>query len=216
MIVKNSKFVISAISPKQYPDSNLLEVAFAGRSNVGKSSLINALLGRKNLARSGSRQGMTRLINYYNLDDEIHFVDLPGYGYAKVSKSEMNLWGKVITNYLNVRKQLYLVVMLVDIRHKPSQDDINMYKWILASGVNYIIAATKSDKISKSEASKNLNTIRKTLELPDSVKIYPVSAVKKTGIKELWDAVDSYIMEDDETTEQDAVTVTEINDGGVK
>ena len=156
MKVKNAKFVISAVSPKQYPDSNLLEVAFAGRSNVGKSSLINALLGRKRLAYSGSKQGMTRQINYYNLDDEIHFVDLPGYGFAAVSKSEKNLWGKVITDYLNVRPQLYLVLMLVDIRHKPSKDDENMYQWILNSGIDYLIVATKSDKLSKQQA-KSIN-----------------------------------------------------------
>jgi GTP-binding protein len=198
LIIKNPKFVISAISPKQYPESNLLEVAFAGRSNVGKSSLINALLGRKNLAHSGSRQGMTRLINYYNIDDEIHFVDLPGYGFAKVSKSEMDLWGKVITNYLNVRDQLYLVLMLVDVRHKPSQDDVNMYNWILQSGVEYIIVATKADKVSKAEVSRNLGVIRKTLNIPDDRKIYPVSASKKTGIPQLWEAIDSFIMEDDD------------------
>ena len=201
MTVKNPKFVLSAISPKQYPDSNLLEVAFAGRSNVGKSSLINALLGRKNLARSGSRQGMTRLINYYNLDDEIHFVDLPGYGYAKVSKSEQDLWGRVITDYLNVRDQLYLILMLVDIRHTPSKDDLKMYEWILASGVEYIVVATKADKVSKNEAFRNLSVIRKTLSLPEDKKIYPVSAEKKTGIAELWEAIDSFIVEEDPETE---------------
>lgn len=199
MTVKNPKFVTSAISPNQYPDSNLLEVAFAGRSNVGKSSLINALLGRKNLAHSGSRQGMTRLINYYNIDDEIHFVDLPGYGYAKVSKGEMNLWGKVITNYLNIRPQLYLVIMLLDIRHAPSRDDINMYQWILNSGIDYIIVAAKSDKVSRNEAFKNMAVIRSTLSLPENKKIYPVSAASGKGIKELWEAIDEYITEDVET-----------------
>ena len=189
---------MSAISEKQYPDSNLLEVAFAGRSNVGKSSLINTLLNRKNLARKGSRQGMTRMINFFNIDDEIHFVDLPGYGYASVSKSEMNLWSKVITNYLNVRPQLYLMIMLVDIRHKPSKDDIQMYKWIQESGVSHIIVATKSDKVSRAEAQRNMKLIRETLVLPDDTKIYPVSSENRNGIKELWDAIDSYIVEEDE------------------
>jgi len=198
VIVRNPKFVLSAISEKQYPDSNLLEVAFAGRSNVGKSSLINTLLNRKNLARKGSRQGMTRMINFFNIDDEIHFVDLPGYGYASVSKSEMNLWSKVITNYLNVRQQLYLMIMLVDIRHKPSKEDIQMYKWILESGVQHIIVATKSDKVSRAEAQRNMKLIRETLVLPDDTKIYLVSSQNRNGIKELWDAIDSYIVEEEE------------------
>lgn len=199
MTVKNPRFFLSAASPRQYPDSDLLEIAFAGRSNVGKSSLINALLGRKNLARSGSRQGVTRLINYYNVDDEIFFVDLPGYGYAKVPKSEQDLWGRVITEYLNVRKQLYLVLMLVDIRHVPTGNDRKMYEWILASGVESILVATKADKLSKNEIYRSLLTIRKTLSLPDETKIYPVSSEKKTGLQELWEAIDSYIVEEEPT-----------------
>ena len=198
MKVKNAKFVISAVSPKQYPDSNLLEVAFAGRSNVGKSSLINALLGRKRLAYSGSKQGMTRQINYYNLDDEIHFVDLPGYGFAMRAKSELDLWGKVIEQYLNVRDRLYLMIMLVDVRHKPSADDIKMYNWILASGLEYIVVATKTDKISKMQVKENIKIIKKTLGLPDSMPVYPVSAEKKTGIPELWTAIDNIITEEEE------------------
>ncbi len=201
MNVKNAKFVISAVSPKQYPEGNLLEVAFAGRSNVGKSSLINALLGRKKLARSGSRQGMTRQINYYNLDDELHFVDLPGYGYAAVSKSEKDLWGRVIENYLNVRPQLYLVLLLVDIRHKPSKDDEKMYQWILASGVEYLIVATKVDKIGRSQIKPNVEIIRNTLQVPPEKAIICVSAEKRTGIAELWTAIDQYIVEEDEDTE---------------
>ena len=210
MKVKNAKFVISAVSPKQYPDSNLLEVAFAGRSNVGKSSLINALLGRKRLAYSGSKQGMTRQINYYNLDDELHFVDLPGYGFAAVSKNEKNLWGKVITDYLNVRPQLYLVLMLVDIRHKPSKDDENMYQWILNSGIDYLIVATKADKISKLRAKNNAQIIRKTLQIPPEKDIICVSAEKRTGIDKLWEAIDSYIVEDDE----DEAQIAENNEKG--
>lgn len=200
MKVKNAKFVISAVSPEQYPQGNLLEVAFAGRSNVGKSSLINALLGRKNLAYSGSRQGMTRQINYYNLDDELHFVDLPGYGYAAVSKGEKNLWAKVIEEYLNVRPQLYLVLLLLDIRHKPSKDDENMYRWILASGLAYLIVATKSDKISRQQLQHNTALIRSTLQIPPNKDIICVSAEKRTGIEALWDAIDGYITEEEEAT----------------
>lgn len=200
MKVKNAKFVISAVSPQQYPEGNLLEIAFAGRSNVGKSSLINALLGRKNLAYSGSRQGMTRQINYYNLDDELHFVDLPGYGYAAVSKGEKNLWAKVIEEYLNVRPQLYLVLLLLDIRHKPSRDDENMYRWILASGLAYLIVATKSDKISRQQLQHNTALIRSTLQIPPNKDIICVSAEKRTGIEALWDAIDGYITEEEEAT----------------
>ena len=200
MKVKNAKFVISAVSPQQYPEGNLLEIAFAGRSNVGKSSLINALLGRKNLAYSGSRQGMTRQINYYNLDDELHFVDLPGYGYAAVSKGEKNLWAKVIEEYLNVRPQLYLVLLLLDIRHKPSKDDENMYRWILASGLAYLIVATKSDKISRQQLQHNTALIRSTLQIPPNKDIICVSAEKRTGMEALWDAIDGYITEEEEAT----------------
>lgn len=198
MIVKNSSFVKSCIKTEDLPESNLLEVAFAGRSNVGKSSLINALINRKNLARSGSRQGMTRLINYYNIDNEIHFVDLPGYGFAKVSKSEMDLWGKVIENYLNVREQLYLVMLLVDIRHEPSAEDRMLMRWIKASGISYIIVATKADKISRSQVNESKRVISKALELPEGKKVFAVSSETKKGIPELWDEIDSYIMEDGE------------------
>ena len=197
MKVKNAKFVISAVSPKQYPEGNLLEIAFAGRSNVGKSSLINALVDRKNLAYSGSRQGMTRQINYYNLDNELHFVDLPGYGYAAVSKSEKNLWGKVIEDYLNIRPQLYLVLLLLDIRHKPSKDDENMYRWILASGIDYLVVATKADKISRQQMKNNVLLIRNTLQSPSEKDIICVSAQKRTGIENLWAAIDEYIVEED-------------------
>lgn len=198
MKVKNPKFVISAVSPKQYPDSNLLEVAFAGRSNVGKSSLINALVGRKNLAYSGSKQGKTRQINYYNLDDELFFVDLPGYGYAAVAKTEKDLWGKVIEQYLNIRPQLYLVVLLLDIRHKPSKEDETMYKWILASGLDYVVVATKADKLSRMQAKMNMQIIRNTLQIPDKKDIICVSSEKRTGIDELWNEIDKYIVEEEE------------------
>ena len=198
MKVKNAAFVTSAISAKGLPESNLLEVAFAGRSNVGKSSLINALVGRKNLARSGSRQGMTRLINFYSLDDEIHFVDLPGYGFAKVSKSEMDVWGKVITEYLNVRPQLYLMLILLDVRREdPGAGDRMLLSWAQRAGLNYIIVATKCDKLSKVSVNNNLRLIRRNLDLPDDVKIFPVSAESRSGIEELWAEIDSYIYEED-------------------
>lgn len=198
MKVKNPKFVISAVSPKQYPESNLLEVAFAGRSNVGKSSLLNALVGRKNLAYKGSTQGKTRQINFYNIDDEIHFVDLPGYGYAAVSKSEKNLWAKVVEGYLNVRPQLYLVIMLVDIRHKPSKDDEVMYNWIKKCGVHHILAVTKSDKLGRSAIPAQIKMIKEALNVQDDVQVVPVSSVNKNGVEKLWEAIDSFIVEEDE------------------
>ena len=198
MKVKNPKFVISAVSPKQYPESNLLEVAFAGRSNVGKSSLLNALVGRKNLAYKGSTQGKTRQINFYNIDDEIHFVDLPGYGYAAVSKSEKNLWAKVVEGYLNVRPQLYLVIMLVDIRHKPSKDDEVMYNWIKKCGVHHILAVTKSDKLGRSAIPAQIKMIKEALDVQDGVQVVPVSSVNKNGVEKLWEAIDSFIVEEDE------------------
>ncbi|HBV52475.1 MAG TPA: ribosome biogenesis GTP-binding protein YsxC [Clostridiales bacterium] len=143
---------------------------------------------------------MTRQINYYNLDDELHFVDLPGYGYAAVSKGEKNLWAKVIEEYLNVRPQLYLVLLLLDIRHKPSKDDENMYRWILASGLEYLIVATKSDKISRQQIQNNTALIRSTLQIPPNKDIICVSAEKRTGIEALWDAIDGYITEEEEAT----------------
>jgi len=197
MIVKNPKFVISAVSPKQYPEGNLLEVAFAGRSNVGKSSLLNSLTGRKNLAYKGNTQGKTRQINFYNIDNEIHFVDLPGYGYAAVSKGEKNLWAKVVEGYLNVRPQLYLVIMLVDIRHKPSKDDLVMYQWIKKCGVNHIVAVTKSDKLGKTAIPTQIKMIKETLDVSPNVDVIPVSSINKKGVEELWKAIDNFIMEED-------------------
>lgn len=201
MKVKNPTFVISAVSEKQYPDGDLLEVAFAGRSNVGKSSLLNALVGRKNLAYKGSTQGKTRQINFYNIDDEIMFVDLPGYGFANVSKGEKNLWAKVVEGYLNVRDRLYLVIMLVDVRHKPSKDDRVMYEWIRRTGLNHIVAVTKSDKLGRSQVPVQIKMIREELGIPKEINVVPVSNINKNGIDKLWEAIDSFIVEEDEVGE---------------
>ena len=194
MKVKNPKFVISAVSEKQYPESDLLEVAFAGRSNVGKSSLLNSLVGRKNLAYKGNTQGKTRQINFYNIDDEIHFVDLPGYGYAAVSKGEKNLWAKVVEGYLNVRPQLYLVIMLVDIRHKPSENDRLMYEWIVYQGYNPIIIATKLDKINRSQIQKQVKIVREGLGLPKDGIIIPFSSQTKQGLEKIWEVIDGLVL----------------------
>ncbi len=146
MKIKSSDFLISAVSPSQYPEEPLPEIAFAGRSNVGKSSLLNMLINRKNLARTSSTPGKTQTINFYSIDDLFRFVDLPGYGYARVSKSQKNAWAKTIETYLNTSENLLEVIQLVDIRHKPSEQDKEMYKWILECGFNGIVIATKLDK----------------------------------------------------------------------
>ena len=201
MNYQNAEFIISAVSKKQFLN-DLPEIVFCGKSNVGKSSILNCLLGRKALARTSSKPGKTAQINYFKIDDTCYFVDLPGYGFAAVSKSEKNLWGKVITDYLNVRPQLYLVLMLVDIRHKPSKDDENMYQWILKSGIDYLIVATKSDKLSKQQAKNNAQIIRNTLQIPPEKDIICVSAEKRTGIDKLWEAIDSYIVEDEDENKE--------------
>ncbi len=193
MLVKNPKFVISAVRPEQYPVSNLLEVAFAGRSNAGKSSLINALVNRKRLAYSGSTQGMTRQINFYDLDGELMFVDLPGYGYAAVSKDQKALWGKVVEGYLNVRPQLYMVLLLLDVRRDPSADDLLMYRWIREAELEHAVVLTKCDKLSRMKCRERVSEIRRAMSLPSDVNIFPVSSTDRTGLEALWAAIDSAV-----------------------
>lgn len=189
MNISNARYELTAVKPEQYPDKNISEVALIGRSNVGKSSLINTLLNRKNLARVGGTPGKTRKINFYNVDDKIYIVDLPGYGYAKASKKDQALWGEIADTYLNTRKQLKLIIMLVDIRHDPSQNDILMYNWIKHKNIPHIIAATKSDKIPRSHIKNTLIGIRKTLNINDMVKVIPFSSTNKTGKDEMWDEI---------------------------
>ena len=196
MLVKNPKFVISAVRPEQYPVSNLLEVAFAGRSNAGKSSLINALVNRKRLAYSGSTQGMTRQINFYDLDGELMFVDLPGYGYAAVSKDQKALWGKVVEGYLNVRPQLYMVLLLLDVRRDPSADDLLMYRWIREAELEHAVVLTKCDKLSRMKCRERASKIRRAMSLPSDVNIFPVSSTDRTGLEALWAAIDSAVAEE--------------------
>ena len=195
MLVKNPKFVISAVRPEQYPKSDLLEIAFAGRSNAGKSSLINALVGRKRLAYSGSTQGMTRQINFYDLDGELMFVDLPGYGYAAVSKDQKALWGKVVEGYLNVRPQLYMVLLLLDVRRDPGADDLMMYRWIREAELAHAIVLTKCDKLSRMKCRERADAIRRALDLPPEVNVFPVSSEARTGLDALWEAIDAEVVE---------------------
>lgn len=175
-----------AAKREQYPEMELFEIAFAGRSNVGKSSFINAMLGRKNLARTSSTPGKTRTINFYRVNDDLRLVDLPGYGYAKVSKSEKESWAGIINEYLGDRENLLEVILLVDIRHEPTAQDKQMFEYIKANGYSGIVIATKSDKISKGQIQKHINVIAKKLEISNKDMIIPFSAVDKNMVDEMW------------------------------
>lgn len=170
-----------AVRPNQYPDANLDEIAFVGRSNVGKSSLLNLLTNRKSLARVSGNPGKTRTINFYLINDAFRFVDLPGYGYAKVSKSITADWDRMMDDFFKQRKNLRRVVQLVDIRHEPSKLDVQMYEYLRSYGLDGLVCATKADKISGNQKQKNLSVIRKSLNLGKDDKIVAVSALKKTG-----------------------------------
>lgn len=196
MIVKNVELVISAVKESQYPSSEVLEVALVGRSNVGKSSLINTLINRKKYARTSSEPGKTRTINFYNLDDKLFLVDLPGYGYAKTSQKEKEKWGKMIETYLKTREQLACIVLLVDIRHEPSKDDIQMMEWLKYFNYGTIVVCTKADKISKTQVAKNIATIKKTLKLDQDDKIIAFSADNAQGKDELWNIIDNHCLKE--------------------
>lgn len=182
-------------SPTQYPDDNKIEIAFVGKSNVGKSSLINTLINRKALARTSSQPGKTRTINFYDVENKIYFVDLPGYGYAKISKTEQQKWSEMIETYLKKRKQLKYIIMLIDIRHLPTNNDKLMYEWLKHYGFKIIIVATKSDKIKRSQIQKNLNAIKKTLILDENETLIPFSSETKQGKCELWNIIDSCLIQ---------------------
>ncbi|UJF32029.1 ribosome biogenesis GTP-binding protein YihA/YsxC [Paenibacillus hexagrammi] len=186
MKVNQAEFVISAVGPGQYPQDALPEIALAGRSNVGKSSLINRMINRKNLARTSSQPGKTQTLNYYRINQDLYFVDLPGYGYAKVSKTKRAEWGKFIESYLLEREPLKLVMQLVDVRHAPSKDDQAMYEWLLHHGVPVIVVATKADKVPKTQLPKHLKVIRETLEMPKGQQPLLFSSELGLGKDELW------------------------------
>lgn len=190
MNIKWSEHVTTAVSPDGYPLSDMPEIAMVGRSNVGKSSMINFLTGRKALARVGNTPGKTRVINFFSVEDKVLLVDLPGYGYAKVSESEKRKWGKIIETYLNIRKQLCGIIMLTDIRHKPTEQDKIMYQWICTMGKPHIIVATKADKIAKSHYPKHIKEIRQTLNLVPGIPVIPVSVTKKTGFIDVWSEIE--------------------------
>ncbi|MDE7310081.1 MAG: ribosome biogenesis GTP-binding protein YihA/YsxC [Eubacterium sp.] len=175
------------------PDNALAEIAFAGKSNVGKSSLINALMNRKALARTSSQPGKTQTINFYNINDAMYLVDLPGYGFAKAPQSERVKWGKMIENYLHKSRQLKAVFLLVDIRHKPSANDKTMYEWIVYQGFRPIIIATKLDKLKRSQVQKSIQEVREGLGLKGEDLLIPFSAVTKQGRDEIWQAMDALV-----------------------
>ena len=181
----NASLLCTAVKPEQYPDTFVPEIAFAGRSNVGKSSLINCLTNRTKLARTSSSPGKTAVINFYDIDGKFRLVDLPGYGYAKVSKAERDKWAGMIETYLSNRYNLTAVIQLVDARHKPSQDDITMIEWIKSIGYTPIVVATKIDKLKKSEIEKNLTEIYNCLGLDDDSILFPFSSETREGKDEL-------------------------------
>lgn len=193
MIIKKSDLETVAVKPSQYPPENLKEIAFAGRSNVGKSSLLNLITNRKKLARVSGSPGKTRTINFYIINDEFRVVDLPGYGYAKVSKSMSEGWGEMMETYLGNRPNLVKVIQLVDIRHAPSKQDVEMYNYLRHYGLDGIVVATKADKISRNQLPKHIKEIRQTLKLSQEDKVIPVSALKKTGYEELLDVMESLL-----------------------
>lgn len=174
-----------------FPENDKIEIAFAGKSNVGKSSLINALVNRKALARTSAQPGKTQTINFYKVNNEVYFVDLPGYGYAKVSEEVKAKWGKLIERYLNKSEMLKAVFLLVDIRHEPSANDKNMYEWIVYQGYDPIIIATKLDKINRSQIQKHVKMIKTGLNVKPGTVVIPFSATSKQGREEIWDLITS-------------------------
>lgn len=186
-IINNASLAAVAVKKEQYPDNGLPELAFVGKSNVGKSSLINSMLNRKALARTSQTPGKTRTINFYNVEDKMHFVDLPGYGYAKAPKSEMKTWGKMMDNYLLKREYLRAIVMLIDIRHPPSANDLQMYEWLVYYDYPTIIVATKSDKLNRSQIPKHLKVIKEKLKLDKNSILLPFSTVTKGSREDLWE-----------------------------
>ncbi len=193
MKVKSCDLKYIGTNFSHYPMDGKPEIAFAGKSNVGKSTLINAILGRKALARTSSQPGKTRTINFYGVNDDFYVVDLPGYGYAKVPKSEVVKWGQMMEEYLERREELRAIILLIDIRHEPGKNDIMMYEWLKHFGFDIIIAATKADKLNRSQVPKHLSVIRKTLGLGADDILIPFSGEKKTGVDELWAEIEKFL-----------------------
>ncbi|HTZ40779.1 MAG TPA: ribosome biogenesis GTP-binding protein YihA/YsxC [Syntrophales bacterium] len=190
MKITSAEFVKSAVKPDQYPKTGMPEIAFAGRSNVGKSSLINTLLGRRKLAQTSATPGKTRLINFFIVNDKLSFVDLPGYGYAKVSRAEQETWGPMVETYLRERANLHLVISILDIRHDPTQQDLDLMEWLRHYGRNRLIVLTKSDKISRGEAMRRRKQIMTRLGLGEGEMLVLFSAQTGEGKADLWREID--------------------------
>ena len=193
-VIKNANLETVCGITSKLPENTLPEVAFAGKSNVGKSSLINGLMNRKSYARTSQQPGKTQTINFYNINQEIYFVDLPGYGYAKVSEAIKAKWGTMIERYLHTSRQLRLVFLLIDIRHEPSANDKHMYSWIVDQGFNPVIIATKLDKLKRSQVQKNIKQIKVGLNVTEGTPIIPFSAVSKQGRDEIWELIEQYAL----------------------
>ncbi len=202
MIIKNVALETVCGITSVLPEHDKIEIAFAGKSNVGKSSLINALMNRKALARTSAQPGKTQTINFYNINDTLYLVDLPGYGYAKVSQTEKEKWGRLIERYLHSSAQLKAVFLLIDIRHEPSANDRQMYDWILHNGYEPIIIATKLDKIKRSQVMKQVKLVKEGLQVRPGTIVIPFSAETKQGRDEIWEVIEGYMGTPEENTSQ--------------
>ena len=199
--IKNAELETVCGITSKLPDNTMPEIAFAGKSNVGKSTLINGLLNRKSLARTSSQPGKTQTINFYNVNKEFYFVDLPGYGFAKVSEETRAKWGKMIERYLNTSEQLKLVFLLIDIRHEPSKNDVMMYDWVVESGFRPVIIATKADKIKRSQLAKNVKIIKTALKMTGEDKIIPYSSMTKQGRDDILKLIGETVNHSEESTD---------------
>lgn len=189
----NINLIISAVKKAQYPDTGLTEVALSGRSNVGKSTFINSMIGRKNMARTSQQPGKTQTLNFYNIDEQLIFVDVPGYGYAKVSKVQREKFGKMIEEYITQRENLKLVIQLVDLRHQPTEDDVLMYNYLKHFDIPTLVICTKEDKIAKGKVQKHIKSIKDKLELEPEDNIISYSSIKNSKQQEIWNFIEAYI-----------------------